>query len=120
MTTTNYMKLRAKKPHGGFLFLTVRQLCLVWWAYRLRLIQLMDFRVWFAAHEIAGRRCQLDPGQVPEVTPQELHGLVGGGGGEYLRASIRRLEAVGLLTWSSTKLTFATSSTHLRSEEHTS
>jgi hypothetical protein len=109
-----YRPYKARKPQGGFLFLTVRQLCLVWWAYRIRLIQLRDFRVWFAAHEMVARRCQLDPNQVPEYTPKELHGLVGGGGGEHLRASIRRLEAVGLLTWSSTKLTFATSPTDLR------
>jgi hypothetical protein len=115
MSTTKYLKPKAKKPIGGFVFLTVQQLCLVWWAYRIRLIHLRDFRVWFAAQEMGARRCQLDPGQVPEYTLQELHRLVGGVGGEHLRASLRRLEAVGLLTWSSTKLTFATSFTALRS-----
>jgi hypothetical protein len=114
MNITKHLKLKAKKPVGGFVFLTVQQLCLVWWAYRIRLIHLIDFRVWFAAHEMGVRRCQLDPGQVPEYTLKELHNLVGGVGGEHLRASIRRLEAVGLLTWSSTKLTFATSATALR------
>lgn len=109
-----YLKLQAKKPSGGFRFLTVQQLCLVWWAYRIRLIQLLDLRVWFAAHEMVARRCQLAPGQIPAFTPQELHGLVGGGGGEHLRASLRRLEATGLLTWSTTQLTFATSPTDLR------
>src|SRR5207247_416064 len=113
MTTTKYLKLQAKKPTGGFIFLTVQQLCLLWWAYRTRLIQFMDFRVWFAAQEMAARRCQLDHGQEPEYTPKELHGLVGGGGGEHLRASIRRLEALGLLAWSSKKLTFAKSATDL-------
>ncbi|HSX81780.1 MAG TPA: hypothetical protein VLQ80_24845, partial [Candidatus Saccharimonadia bacterium] len=114
MSTTNYLKLKAKKPIGGFVFLSVQQLCLVWWAYRIRLIQLRDFRVWFAAQEMGARRCQLEPGQVPEYTLKELHGLVGGVGGQHLRASIRRLEAVGLFTWSNTKLTFATSPTDLR------
>jgi len=114
MSTTNYLRLKAKKPIGGFVFLSVQQLCLVWWAYRIRLIHLRDFRVWFAAQEMGARRCQLDPGQVPAYTLQELHRLVGGVGGEHLRASIRRLEAIGLLTWSSTKLIFATSATALR------
>jgi hypothetical protein len=114
MSVTKYLKLKTKKPVGGFVFLTVQQLCLVWWAYRIRLIQLRDFRVWFAAQEMGARRCQLDPGQVPEYTLKELHRLVGGVGGQHLRASIRRLEAVGLLTWSSTQLTFATSATALR------
>ena len=98
MTATPYPKLTAKKPYGGFCLLIVQQLCLVWWAYRSRLIQLMDLRVWFAAHEMVARRCQLAPDQVPDYTPTELHGLVGGVGGEHLRASLRRLEAVGLLT----------------------
>jgi len=114
MTTTNYAKLTAKKPHGGFRFLIVQQLCLVWWAYRSRLIQLVDLRVWFAAHEMVARRCQLHPDQVPDYTPTELHGLVGGVGGEHLRASLRRLEAIGLLTWSRTQLAFATTPSDLR------
>src|SRR5438552_14275753 len=114
MISTAYPKVRARKPLGGFVFLTVQQLCLLWWAYRARLIQFMDFRVWFAALEMTARRCQIDSGQVPEYTPRELHGLVGGVGGEHLRASLRRLEAIGLLTWSRTQLTFATSPADLR------
>src|SRR5262245_19419113 len=114
MTTTPYLKLQAKKPRGGFVFLTVQQLCLLWWAYRARLIQLRDFRVWFAAQEMTARRCQIDAGQVPAYTSCELHRLVGGVGGEHLRASLRRLETTGLLTWSGTTLTFATSPTDLR------
>src|SRR5215831_16040184 len=114
MTTTTYPQLTAKKPHGGFRFLTVQQLCFVWWAYRSRLIQLMDLRVWFAAQEMVARRCQLASDQVPDYTPKELHGLVGGVGGEHLRASLRRLEARGLLTWSQTQLTFATSPSDLQ------
>src|SRR5215471_4283619 len=74
----------------------------------------MDVRVWFAAHEMVARRCQISAGQVPEYTPRELHGLVGGVGGEHLRTSLRRLEALGLLTWSNTTLTFATSPRDLR------
>src|SRR5215471_14774234 len=114
MTTTPYLKLQAKKPRGGFIFLTVQQLCLLWWAYRARLIHLRDFRVWFAAQEMTARRCQIDAGQVLAYTPRELHKLVGGVGGEHLRASLRRLETTGLLTWSNTTLTFATSPTDLR------
>src|SRR5436190_3054435 len=114
MTATPYPKLTAKKPHGGFRLLIVQQLCLVWWAYRSRRIQLMDLRVWFAAQEMVARRCQLAPDQMPNYTPEELHRLVGGVGGEHLRASLRRLEALGLFTWSSTKLTFATSPADLR------
>src|SRR5215470_7933485 len=100
MTSTIYVKHTARKPVGGFLFLTVTQLCLLWWAYRTRLIQLRDFRVWFAAQEMVARRCQRAPDQVPAYTPKELHGLVGERGGEHLRASLRRLDMLGFLTWS--------------------
>jgi len=92
--TTTYPQLKATKPTGGFVFLTVQQLCLIWWAYRTRLIQLMDFRVWFAAHEMVARRCKLEPDQVPDYTSKELHGLVAGSGGEHLRASLRRLHTL--------------------------
>jgi hypothetical protein len=78
--TTTYPKLTARKPTGGFIFLTVQQLCLLWWAYRTRLIQLRDLRAWFASYEMVARRCQLDPDQVPEYTTKELHGLIGGVG----------------------------------------
>jgi len=109
----HYHPSNARKPVGGFIFLTVQQLCLLWWAYRTRLIQLRDFRIWFAAQEMAARRCQMAAGQVPAYTPAELHGLVGGVGGQHLRASLRRLDALGLLRWTPTTLTFATTPTDL-------
>jgi hypothetical protein len=108
-STTQYLQLQATKPHGGFVFLTVLQLCLLWWLYRTRRIQLRDYRIWHACHEMVARRCQLAPNQDPEYTLTELHKLVGGVGGAHLRASLRRLEALGLLTWSRTRITFATS-----------
>ena len=103
---------RARKPIGGFVFLTVMQLCLIWWAYHTKHIQFLDLRVWFAAHELAtnARRCQLAPGQQPHYLVQELRKLLGWrSGAHHLLASIRRLEALGLLTWTSSRLTFATS-----------
>ena len=114
MTTTTYPQLTATKPHGGFVFLAVRQLCLIWSAYRIRHIQLMDLRAWFACHEMVAKRCQLTTGQIPTYTLDELHRLVGGAGGQYLRASLRRLEALGLLSWSSAIITFATSPANLQ------
>src|SRR6266567_1581456 len=117
MTATPYPKLTAKKPHGGFHFLIVQQLCLVWWAYRSRLIQLRDLRVWFAAHEMVARRCQLAPDQVSDYTPKELHGLVGGVGGEHLRAAQRRVpvprQAVRLIAGGCRATVIATMLGHL-------
>jgi hypothetical protein len=96
---------RRRKPVGGFLFLTVTQLSMAWWAYQERFIQLKDLRVWFAAHELVARRCGLKDNQKPHYGIEELRRLVAGRGGE--EDSLRRLERVGLLTWSSSHITFA-------------
>jgi hypothetical protein len=97
--------LRARKPLGGFLFLTVTQLSMVWWAYRKQHIQLKDLRVWFGALELVARRCQLNDEQRAGYGIKELRTLVAGRGGE--EGSIHRLQAVGLLSWSATEITFA-------------
>ena len=96
---------RRRKPVGGFLFLTVTQLSMVWWAYRTRLIQLKDLRVWFAAHELVARRCQLTDGQEPQYGFDELTRLVAGRSG--VGESIQRLERMGLLTWDAAHIRFA-------------
>jgi hypothetical protein len=87
----------ATKPDGGFQFISVAQLCMVWWAYREGSIQLKDLRVWFAAHELLARRCQIKPGQKAVYTYDELQGLVSRGGDVSL--SLQALQAHGLLSW---------------------
>ena len=87
----------ARKPEGGFQFISVVQLCMIWWAYQERLIRLRDVRVWFATHELLARRCQLKRGQTARYTYEELYELVGGG--RDIPASLQRLQARGLLTW---------------------
>lgn len=114
ITSSAYPTLQAPKPHGGFILLTVQQLCLLWWLYRIRSIHLRDLRVWYACHEMVARRCQLASGQVPTYTYAELHSLVGGRSETSVRASLRRLTQFGLLTWSPTVLTFATTLHELR------
>src|SRR6516165_8637307 len=113
-STIAYATRSTRKPHGGFVLLTVEILCLLWWVYRQRHIQLRDLRVWLACQEMVARRCRLRPDQVPHYTLAELHRLVGGVGGPHLRCSLRRLEAHGLLAWSSTRITFITASNALR------
>ena len=113
-STIAYATRSTRKPHGGFVLLTVEILCLLWWVYRQRYIQLRDLRVWLACQEMVARRCQLRPDQVPHYTLAELHRLVGGVGGPHLRCSLRRLEAHGLLAWSSTHITFITAADALR------
>src|SRR5882724_2899747 len=85
------------KPAGGFQFVSVVQICIVWWAYRKGLIQLKDVRVWFAAHELLARRCQLKRGEKAVYTYEELQELVGREGG--ISASLQQLTAQGLLSW---------------------
>jgi hypothetical protein len=107
--------LRARKPVGGFLFVTVTQLAMVWWAYRRRHIQLKDLRVWFGALELVARRCGLKDDREACYGTKELRTLVAGRGGE--ESSINRLQAVGLLSWSETEITFATEVSDLRIED---
>ena len=103
---------RRRKPVGGFLFLTVTQLSMVWWAYQKRFIHLKDLRVWFATQELVARRCQLNHTQQPHYGYEELRRLVASRGGEG--ASVRRLETLGLLTWNASQIAFALTPADLR------
>jgi hypothetical protein len=89
----------APKPAGGYCFINATALVATYTAYRQNIIRLFDLRVWLACHELTERRCALGKGQRPRYKVEELHGLVGGVGGEHLRNSIRRLETAGLLGW---------------------
>jgi hypothetical protein len=104
--------VRARKPVGGFLFVTVTQLSMVWWAYQKRFIKLKDLRVWFGALELVARRCRLKDSQKPCYSFEELRKLVAGRGGE--RESVARLEQVGLLQWDTSHIVFAAEPSELR------
>ena len=93
-----------RKPEGGFQFIAVRQLCAVWCAYKTARIPLLDVRVWFAAQELVARRCQLRPERQPTYTYDELARVVGGVGD--VSASLHRLQASELLTWTPHAITF--------------
>jgi len=90
----------ARKPAGGFCLVSGTALYCAWEAYRRGDLRLRDLRVWFACLELVARRCGIKEGRAPKYRIEELHGLVGGVGGMHLRASIRRLQSLGLLTWS--------------------
>jgi hypothetical protein len=93
------------KPEGGFCLISVGALLQSWQAYRDGSIQYQDLRVWFAAHELAARRCTLRKGRTPAYRVDELAGLLRGGRKPF-RGSLSRLEASGLMSWGSSAITF--------------
>lgn len=97
------------KPVGGYRFISVTQLAMIWYAYESRQIEFRDLRVWFALHEMVSRRCELDSERFPAFGVAEIRGLVGGVGGEHLRRSVARLEALGLVSFGESKIDFAAS-----------
>ena len=96
------------KPKGGYQLIPAVRLALAWWAYHEKLIRLVDLRVWFAAWEMRARRCRR-PAPLPRrFGLDELQGLTGLSH-KRLRASLRRLEAAGLLAWSESAIAFPVS-----------
>ncbi len=89
--------IEATKPHGGFCFVHENSIHAVWGHLRSGDIALRDLRVWLACHELQARRCTLKRGRKPRFALDELHGLVGGVGGQHIRRSLRALEKLGLL-----------------------
>ncbi len=95
----------ARKPEGGFQFISVMQLCALWTAYETRSIRLFDVRVWCTAQEVIARRCQCTPGQQPMFRSEEWTVLLSRRGG--LTASFIRLQQAELLSWDGTAFTFS-------------
>jgi len=91
-------------PDGSFVFVSATGLLATWWAYKRQMIQFRDVRVWLASHELLAQRWFLEKGHAPRYRVEELGPLVGGVGGEHFRASLRRLEAIGLLRWSESRI----------------
>jgi hypothetical protein len=97
-----------RKPRGGYVLVPVIQLVTLWWAFRQRLIRLLDVRVYLAARLAVAARCRLAEGQGPSYSVLELARHTGAGE-KRVRAALRRLEAVGLLSWSESAITFSAS-----------
>lgn len=91
---------------GGFTFVSATGLLACWWSYKEGLLEFRDVRVWLASHELVARRTGLQKGRVPRFTVDEVARLVGGVGGEHVRASLRRLGQAGLLRWRESSLAF--------------
>lgn len=95
-------------PKGGFVFVSATGLLATWWSYKAGLIEFRDVRAWLACHEVKARRCTLEKGRAPRFTEGEVGRLIGGVGGEHVRASVRRLARASLLSWSESCIEFRT------------
>lgn len=109
--------LALRKCDGGFLFIKAYEILWAYSAYSANQIRWYDLRVWFACKELTARRFQLKKGQCRQFSIEEVHRLVGGGGGEHIRASLTRLEKTALLSFREDSITFAISVDELRVED---
>lgn len=96
----------ARKPEGGFQFISVLHLCALWSAYAQHRLHHFDLRLWFAAQEMSARRCQLAKGQQPKFWQEEWIALIGRRGGTT--QALARLQRAGLLTPEVSSLIFPT------------
>ncbi len=97
-----------KNPRGGYVLISVMKLGMVWWGFRTKLLRASDLRVYFACHLAVAARCRTGPGREPRYSLGELARLTGAGE-KSVRTSIRRLETSGLLVWSESGISFASS-----------
>lgn len=86
------------KPDGGFVSINVGVLFAAWWCYREGTIELADLRLWFALHEAKARRCQMRKSRRPRYSVDELLTLTQQRKRSSVRASLRRLRELGLVT----------------------
>ena len=92
-----------ERPEGGYVLISVDDLCRAWSAYREEKIKLLDLRAWFGCHEMLARRCTLKKDRCPNYSLGELHRLVGGAG-TNLQSVVNRLVRAGLIDWSASRL----------------
>jgi len=93
------------KPKGGYRIINGPILAAAWTAYRLKSIRLVDLRVWFAAHEMDARRCQVEHRLPKKFTTKELRKLTGLSA-RRTKDSLRRLQDAHLLEWAQSGLSF--------------
>jgi hypothetical protein len=87
------------RPLWGYCRVRAEAICRLWVAYREGKLTRQDVQIWFGVHELLMRRCTFQPGRKPSFSERELEPLTGMRA-PTIRASIRRLEARGFLSWS--------------------
>ena len=100
------------KPKGGYRIITAAVLAATWWAYRQRIIRLVDLRVWFAIHELDARRCRVELTFPRRYNLEELRKLTRISL-KRLKVVLRRLQDAKLLSWSENALEFPDSTDEL-------
>lgn len=107
---------RSARIEGSFRRISVHQLTLAWWLYAAGHITKRQYRLYFAAHELAERRRYTSPehrGAKPLYKLREFTRLLGGQGSEKaareLRGDMKRLTRLGLVTITKHSITFAVS-----------
>jgi hypothetical protein len=95
------------KIAGGFVLLNVAALMIAWRACQARPLGIGDFRTWLACHELVARRCRIHEtrDRSPSYHVAELARLLDVTE-RRARASVRRLEAAGLIEWSGEAIGF--------------
>lgn len=96
---------RPAKIAGGFVLVEVSSLIAAWRACRNPPLGIGDFRTLFAAREMVARRSTLQDGRQPAYGLAELAKLLGVTS-KRAAASLRRLEAAGLIQWSESAIGF--------------
>ncbi len=94
------LRVRARKPTGGYCFVAGVGFLAAWFAFRREIIELQDLRVWLACHELLARRCGASKGVRPRYCLEELQVLVRSKSQPAVRRSLARLERAGMMTWS--------------------
>jgi len=105
------------KPEGGFHCMSTRHICLVWSAYRLKILpNFLDVRVYCALHEFAERRqtasrCRKEKPTAgfsvnESALAKEILRITGGISLARIRASIRNVQRVGLVQFTASGVQF--------------
>ena len=94
------------KIAGGYKLIPVRELAAVWYLQDTGQLRIADVRAYMACHEANARRCMVGLGTPAKFTLAEILRLTGGTE-RHLKASIARLEAGGVLTFTESAITFA-------------
>jgi hypothetical protein len=98
-------KKEPARPERGYRLIAVRDLAALWFLLRANELRFLDLQTYFACHEAAARRCVVPHGKTPRFTPAEIRALIGRAE-TRARASLARLEAAGVLSFSETAMSF--------------